>query len=581
MNKTLSFFFEALNRQEKKFLPKLEADNLGLYIRSAINELDWYHYNISRKESPSYDETEQYYIMKLGVGRLIQLSLDARPTFDVPTIMFTRKKEITIPVLELAAGLGFIEHGRRVAQTVSTGLCNIESPDGKEFIITLPPKLPDDEYYERELAEHYRRESIRHFNDTRHSIFEEDLESDIEKILEELVFPFCTHFIGYGGDSLLDHYFYSVAFGKLRTLEGYDTFNHATRFGGIQLQNYVIALNFTNSISIRHERFAEALVKKDPSIKLENILTISAETESFIKVLRDAINIFGADNLDFEGVSIEDTQRIFEVLSCSRKNTALLAKPGSPFPHLIQSTDQGFIRSLTGAGSNTMLLLLESLRYHYPKDYDKNQQSREKSMQTAIKRVLNDGFEGLEYLENIKIKMDGKVVTDIDLVVLEKTSGTVFLCQLKFQELYGDDLHSKQIRGKRLKEEATRWLASLNEWIEHVGEAGVRTSLRLPKGFPKLNLFRLIIAKHYSYPLKDLTRQKNTAHANWYHFFNSVELTKLEKHASTKSLSDLISTIKKTEQPHGPKAHNDEPLSNEYILDDDLKFKIIHKTDSC
>ena len=93
-------------------------------------------------------------------------------------------------------------------------------------------------------------------------------------------------------------------------------------------------------------------------------------------------------------------------------------------------------------------------------------------MQTAIKRVLNDGFSGLEYLENIKIKLRGSEVTDIDLVVTEKATGTVLLCQLKYQDLYGADIHSRHIRTTRLKDHTSRWLASLTNWIGAVGDSG-------------------------------------------------------------------------------------------------------------
>ncbi len=45
---TLKAFFSALNNAESKFLPMLAADNLGLLMRCAINELDWYYYNYSK-----------------------------------------------------------------------------------------------------------------------------------------------------------------------------------------------------------------------------------------------------------------------------------------------------------------------------------------------------------------------------------------------------------------------------------------------------------------------------------------------------------------------------------------------------
>ena len=159
MDSPLKQFFDALNTKERKFLPSLASDNWGLILRSAVNELDWYHYNLIRTDNPTFEQEEQFYLLRLGVTRLIQLSLDARPSFDVPVVMFCRTPSITIPVLEITAGLGMIEHGRRIAQTVSTGLCCIERTGENEFLVTLPSVIPDDEYYERAISEYYREES--------------------------------------------------------------------------------------------------------------------------------------------------------------------------------------------------------------------------------------------------------------------------------------------------------------------------------------------------------------------------------------------------------------------------------------
>ena len=185
----------------------------------------------------------------------------------------------------------------------------------------------------------------------------------------------------------------------------------------------------------------------------------------------------------------------------------------------------------------------DSLRHHFPDDYVRHQQSREKSLQTAIRRILNEGFEGLSYLENIKVRRNGRVLTDIDLVVIEEDTGTVFLCQLKHQELYGSDIHAKQIRTKRLKDQVNSWIASLDEWVCAVGEAGVRASLQLPKNFPTLSIYRLVISKHYGYPLKDLALDSNTAYANWIQFFNSIELVKKEN-TNIGKLADLVAMLK-------------------------------------
>ncbi|TIM70925.1 MAG: hypothetical protein E5Y58_13845 [Mesorhizobium sp.] len=408
MNETLREFFDALNFEEKEFLPTLQSDNLGLILRSAINELDWYYYNMTLSEHPSAEQDEQFYLIRLGVTRLIKMALEARASFDVPTVMFPRDKSISIPVLEIVGGLGMIEHGRRVAQSVSAGLCRIEKSGETEFLIILPSIIVDEEYYEREVSAHYRSESRKHFDELLNSEQGRELSAEVRALLTELVHPFATHYIGYGGDPLLDDYFYGIAFSEVQLYEGYDSFHYSKRFGGIQFQKYVLALTYFISIAIRHARFCEALVAKEPEIRLENILTISVETDSFVESIRDAINKFGAVFEAFEETSAAEARQIFDVLSVGRRNTELLARPASALPLMIQSSDTGFIRCLAAARTSPMQFLLDSLRHHFPRDYDTHQQSREASLQTAIKRVLNEGFTDLRYHENIKLRLDGR-----------------------------------------------------------------------------------------------------------------------------------------------------------------------------
>jgi hypothetical protein len=218
-----------------------------------------------------------------------------------------------------------------------------------------------------------------------------------------------------------------------------------------------------------------------------------------------------------------------------------------------------------------MQFLLDSLRPHFPRDYDRHQQSREKSMQTAIKRVLNDGFTGLGYLENIKLRLNGRELTDIDLVVTEEATGTVLLCQIKYQDLYSADIHSRHVRTTRLKDQVGRWLGALKGWMNTVGDAGIRASFRLPKNFPLREVHLLVISKHYAYPLKDMAQNLNTTYASWIQFFNSIELIKRDV-PQVRKLGDLFAMLKKTEAPGGQQEYLSEPRS-EWIIRK-LKFTI-------
>ncbi len=104
-------FFEALNAQEKALSPRVTDDSLGVILRIAVNELDWYSYNLARASDPTFDQEEYFYLLHIGVTRLIKLALETRTSFDAPTIMYRRTPEIILPALEVAGGLGMIEHG--------------------------------------------------------------------------------------------------------------------------------------------------------------------------------------------------------------------------------------------------------------------------------------------------------------------------------------------------------------------------------------------------------------------------------------------------------------------------------------
>jgi hypothetical protein len=113
MKNTLRRFFDALDSEERVVANPLAGDSLGITLRCAINELDWYYYNLARTTEPAEAAQEQFYILQLGTCRLIHLALVARSSFDVPVVMFPRNRDLTSRVLATVSALGMIQHGRR------------------------------------------------------------------------------------------------------------------------------------------------------------------------------------------------------------------------------------------------------------------------------------------------------------------------------------------------------------------------------------------------------------------------------------------------------------------------------------
>lgn len=561
-------FFDALNTQEGWFAKRIADDNLGLILRTAINELDWFSYNLAREQEPTFDQQEQFYLLHVGVTRLIKLALEGRSSFDVPTIMLRRDRSITVPVLEIAAGLGMIEHGRRVAQMAMTGTGYVQRTGADEFLITLPAVLPDEEYYERAIAEHFHALASEELNKLLHSDIGRETASEINQVIAELVYPFMEHFIGYDSDPALDTYFFGLASHVLNMKRGYDSFNYAVKFGGVTFQKYMLGMTFLVSLAIRHERCAEALVIKEPAVRLENVLTVSAEISPFLDDMLGAINFFGGIFDDFEKATAEEVGTIFNVLSVGRDNMQILDRPGSALPLLVRTSENDCVRCQSAVLANPMQYLLDSLRHHFPRDYDENQRGRERAMQLAVRRVLNEAFAGLLYHDNVRIRLDGRTLTDIDVAVLEPATGTVLVVQLKHQDIYGMDIHSRHLRGSRLKQQSERWLAALGEWMTRSSERDIRSALRLPADFPPTKIYRVIITRHFGHPIAELARPSDVAFANWDQFYNATLVA--SQTCERPTLVDLVGILRAGEGPGGLQQHFAGPRT-EWIINE-LRF---------
>ena len=574
MTAQLKAFFDALTDQEAKFLPVLASDNLGILLRGAINELDWYAYNLAREDGPSREHEQQFYVLQLGVSRLIKLALGARPSFDVPTVTFRRNATIATRVLDVGVGLGMIQHGRRVAQAVSHGLGEIEQVGDLEFRITLPSSNPDEEYYERAVADHYRSLSEHSLGEIEGSDIGRELGSRVETLLPELVYRFKDYFIGYDADPDVDAYFLAIAAHRIRSSDGYDSFNHALEFGGVGFGKYLQALIFIVSVAMKHERFAEALVAKHPEVRIEDVLTVSAEVPQFVEdisgaiSLADALIAFGSSHSGADTTTIEEARTIFEVLSVGRSSLNLLDRPGCPLPPLIRCSDHDVIRCQAGSQLAPTQFLLASLRHHFPSDYDRNQRTREQAMQAAIKRVLDDAFPQLEYRDNIVITASDQRKTDLDLVVAEWRTGMVLLIQIKHQDPYGMDMSAMQSRTSRLKIQVERWLGVTKAWLDGNSSDQIRGSLRLRKSFPLVRPIRIVVTRHFAFPLGEIPRAGDVAYGNWLMFFNAVEIVKRQHKLGT--LSDLLAVLQESEQPGGPQNYHPEE-ETQWVVDR-LKF---------
>ena len=570
MNETLLAFLEELRLEEKSIAASLATDKLGIVFRVALNELDWYSYNITRAPEPSRDLAEHWYMLRLGVARIVKLSSETNAAFCVPTITLRRQSELSRRVLEIVCHLGFIQLGRQIADNVHAGRCEIERTSETTFDFRLPEKLIDSEAHERDITDHYRCEARRIREESVENTSEGKAQAaQIEALLEKNVFIFREYFMGYRADPLLDEYFFRLGWSELQISDEFDSFNECSCFGGIPYLKYLIATAYLFSICIKHERYCAAMVRIYPSIRIEDILTISADRNTFVTEMFHALNHFGVTFDNYTTTSMEETWRIYEILSVNRRNIQIINRYATPLPCLVEFSDSAVMKLVSGR-YDLPAFLLQSLKYHHSRDYDSNQRSREGAMQRALVNLMSASFPGFESRTNITIRMDGKILTDIDFVIIDSHYGDVILCQLKFQDTYGADIRARESRMGNLLEESVVWLSAIDRWVS-AGESAIRSALRLPRKHRITRIRKLIIAKHHAYALQGASLDENTAFATWPQLFNAVELMK-KLQGDYRTINGLFTFLQKHIVAANSRYHFDE-VPTEYVLNR-IKFSV-------
>lgn len=558
MTDSLREFYESLNREEQALAAEVATDRLGLLMRIAINEVDLDFEGITLETEPTEADHERWYLMRIGVVRIIKLAMQAHASFDAPTITIRRDLTYSRAVLSLMGVAGAIEHGRRVAQSLTAKGGRIEKrPDG--FRIVLPAKLTDLELHERELERLQKGHHRRMFAEGYEAMVGVKIGDEVKSLLSDLVYPFAKHFIGYEADPTLDFYFFGPAYNDMLLAKGFDTFHFSTIFGGVTFANYQLAAIFIVSVAMKHRAYVQALLDKEPSIRIEDVLTVSVEIAGFLEGMRAFINEFGERFESHVPVTDDTVRIIFDVLSVSRRNLALLDRPGAPIPPLIRCSDEHVIRPLAGAACDeVMLFLLNSLQHNFPREYDRAQQAREGVMQRSAERAIRSVLPTLEFRGNIKLRQAGKLLTDIDLVIVEASRDRVILTQLKHQDPYGADFAAMLARTDRLNHQVSDWLLRVRSWLAAVSTSELRASLRLPAGSARPEVSLLVLTRHYAHSLRKVVDAEDATFSNWNQLVTAI--ARLQEREGEATMGDLVEELRALSSPE-EEEHLPEPSS--------------------
>jgi hypothetical protein len=80
-----------------------------------------------------------------------------------------------------------------------------------------------------------------------------------------------------------------------------------------------------------------------------------------------------------------------------------------------------------------------------------------------------------------RLKRQGRTVTDIDAAVLDRTTSTIALFQLKWQDFNTSNVRTQRSKAKNFVDRVDAWVAAVEGWIEEFGNDQLCDVLRLQR----------------------------------------------------------------------------------------------------
>lgn len=223
-----------------------------------------------------------------------------------------------------------------------------------------------------------------------------------------------------------------------------------------------------------HIDFAKTLKKKNPEIILGNVNTIY--------VRKDDIEAVWVES----GLPRERVKATMDALTIKADGLDAWEKDfETPCPFYIEYSKDFLLLPCFGAIANPYYALFRHLRSTYASDWDKAVDQREE----IFRADLSKAFPNSHYLipkTGFKLRRnDNSVLTDVDVVIIDRRSGTLALVQPKWHDIVGRSLSQRDSRRKNMLA-ANTWVARVNDWIngrsnnEVLAQLGIKTDTKSP-----------------------------------------------------------------------------------------------------
>lgn len=310
--------------------------------------------------------------------------------------------------------------------------------------------------------------------------------------------------IQYHRNNYIDDYYKANGECYTKAMLGYDSFSDLSMFNGVQYKSYKNVITCLVSRCLKHLNFCFAYQEKTnyQQINPWNIYPQVVDKDRLIDELTKETK------LDFKCVSL-----IVDVICLSRdKLDKMKFQPGYAPPPILPFGSTSLILSMMGSLSNPFVYLNKCLHKLFEKDRQIAVSCREEMFKEQLYNAFSDKI--VKIYQSLKLKEEGRDLTDIDAIIFDEENQVLFLIQIKWMDDWGTDMYQRSSMKKNYEDKVEKWIETVDDYIEKRGRKHLFESLKLNIWTDHTSIHYIILGKHFSH-FSDYSLPINTFGISW------------------------------------------------------------------
>lgn len=293
---------------------------------------------------------------------------------------------------------------------------------------------------------------------------------NVHELMESLIFPWDSGYgvmMGYDALPEVDDHFFTLAADLVFEGKEQVGLHPDAKLDKLDGKAVLLIVSIISSLHMKHAVFASLAFRKYKEITSQS-LTIWTTRQDLI----DTVVVYS-------GLDISFVSEIIDAVSFLPEDVQRLKLSNNFFVPLLFDMGNGMmLRPVSSLLRNPLISTLDLMYLRNDKLINAVSKPREE----WFRKHLYYSFMGNRYRRvegNIKIRRNGKILTDIDGVVYDTVSGELALFQLKWQDYFTHDVKSLRSKARNLASELEVWGRVVRCWLNETTEESLIKTLRL------------------------------------------------------------------------------------------------------